>query len=125
MKKLKVYLAGQWNEYENNWKEELKEMPGFEFYDPEFDSNQSSSETFFQDDLKAVGEADILVANPGLAPSEATWLEIGYFYTLHHDPKRIIIVWNDNRKKWSLPFVEKMGTLVKTVEEAKEKLKSM
>jgi hypothetical protein len=32
-KKLKVYLAGQPNEYDNNWKEEFKAMKGFEFFD--------------------------------------------------------------------------------------------
>lgn len=29
----KVYLTGQPNEYENNWKEEFKKISGFEFYD--------------------------------------------------------------------------------------------
>jgi hypothetical protein len=29
----RVYLAGQSNEYENNWKELFKKVPGFDFYD--------------------------------------------------------------------------------------------
>lgn len=43
----KVYLAGQPNEYENNWKESFKKIVGFDFYDWEFDSNQTSADTFF------------------------------------------------------------------------------
>ena len=58
MKKQRVYLAGQSNEYENNWKEKLKKIKGFEFYDWEFDSDQTSPDTFYPDDLKAVKSAD-------------------------------------------------------------------
>ena len=68
MKKPRVYLAGQSNEYENNWKEELKKLNGFEFYDWEFDSDQTSPDTYFPADLKGIKSSDILIANPGVAP---------------------------------------------------------
>lgn len=122
--RLKVYLAGQANEYENSWKERFKELEGFEFYDWEFDSDQSSPDIFFPQDLKAVKEARILVANPGIAPSEATWIEIGYFLALNtKEPgetcKSIIIIWKHERKpEWSIKFVEKTGKIVRTVDEA-------
>jgi hypothetical protein len=29
----KVYLAGQSNEHADNWKEEFKKLPNFEFHD--------------------------------------------------------------------------------------------
>ena len=55
----KVYLAGQPSEYDK-WKESFREIKGFEFYDPEIDSDQSSSETFFPQDLKAeIGRAHV------------------------------------------------------------------
>jgi|SRR3990167_2884856 len=79
MKKPKVYLAGQANMYENDWKEDFKKLGGFKCYDWEFHSDQSSPDAFYPDDLRAVKDAEILVANPGVAPSEATWIEIGYF----------------------------------------------
>jgi len=127
----KVYLAGQPNEYENNWKEVFKKIHGFKFYDWEFDSNQSSPNTFFSDDLKAVNFANILVANPGLAPSEATWIEIGNFYAKNvKQPgdfcKNLIIIWKDDRNpKWSIDFVKKTGIVVGSVEEAVNELKKL
>lgn len=121
-------MAGQWNEHDQNWKELFKGMEGFSFHDPEIDSDQTSPETFFPDDLKGVKKADILLANPGIAPSEATWIEIGYFYA-HHTKKPgefckdIIIIWNGKRlPKWSFGFVTKCGRVVSTFEEAKELL---
>ncbi len=129
--KLKVYLAGQTNEYENDWKEEFKKLKGFEFYDWEFQSDQTSPDTFFPDDLRAVKNADILVANPGIAPSEATWIEIGYFLALNtREPgdtcKRLIIIWKDEREpKWSIEFVKKAGMVVSTVKEAVIELKRL
>lgn len=124
MKKPKVYLAGQANEYENSWKEEFKKLNKFEFYDWEFQSDQTSPDIFFADDLKAVKNADILVANPGTAPSEATWVEIGYF--LANKTKKpgdtcngLIIIWKDERlPKWSVEFVKKAGKVVSSVKEA-------
>ena len=126
----KVYLAGQPNEYENNWKEIFKKIPNFQFYDWEFDSDQTSSDTFFPDDLKAVHSADILVANPGLAPSEATWIEIGNFYAKNVKYpgelcNNLIIIWKDGRPKWSIDFVKKTGVIVESIEEAMEELKKL
>lgn len=124
----KIYLAGQPNQYANNWKEEFKKIKGFEFYDPDFDSNQTSPDTFFPDDLNAVNTSDILIANPGVAPSEATWIEIGYFLAKNTSKpgetcKNLIIIWPDERQpKWSISFVEKVGYVVTTVEEAIELL---
>ena len=120
----KVYLAGQPNEYENNWKEKFKVIDGFKFYDWEFDSNQTSPDTFFPDDLEAIYNSDILVANPGIAPSESTWIEIGYFLALNTKKpgdtcNRLIIVWPENRlPRWSIKFVEKVGKIVGSIEEA-------
>ncbi len=131
MRKLKVYLAGQPNEYENNWKEEFKKLDGFEFYDWEFQSDQSSPNTFYPQDLIAVKDADILVANPGTAPSEATWIEIGYFISNHTKSpgdtcNNLIIIWKDERlPKWSIEFVKKAGKVVSRVEEAIEELKKL
>ena len=126
---MKVYLAGQPSEYDT-WKNSFKDIKGFEFYDPEIDSDQSSSETFFPQDLKAVSEADILIANPGLAPSEGTWIEIGYFLALNSKTpgekcKRLIIIWNKERVNWSIEFVKKAGVIVSTVQEAIDTLKGI
>ena len=126
---MKVYLAGQPSEYDT-WKNSFKDIKGFEFYDPEIDSDQSSSETFFPQDLKAVSEADILIANPGLAPSEGTWIEIGYFLALNSKTpgekcKRLIIIWNKERVNWSIEFVRKAGIIVPTVHEAIDTLKGI
>lgn len=131
MKKPKVYLAGQANEYENNWKEDFKKLDGFEFYDWEFHSDQSSPDNFYPEDLKAVKNADILVANPGIAPSEATWIEIGYF--LANNTKKpgdtcnkLIIIWKEERlPKWSIEFVKKAGKVVSSVEEAIKELQKL
>jgi len=128
-KKPKVYLAGQPDEYENNWKKEFKKLENFEFYDWESDSDQTSPDTFFLDDLKAVKNSDILVANPGMAPSEATWVEIGYF--LANNTKnpgdscsRLIVVWKNERlPMWSIEFIKKAGKVVCSVEMAIEELK--
>jgi hypothetical protein len=118
----KVYLAGQPKEYDE-WKETFKLLDGFEFYDPEIDSDQSSPDLYFPQDLKAVSEADYLVANPGIAPSEGTWIEIGYFLSLNtQNPgdrcRNLIIIWNKERIAWSIDFVKKAGVIVDTVEEA-------
>ncbi|MDD3474811.1 MAG: hypothetical protein PHP08_02840 [Candidatus Dojkabacteria bacterium] len=126
---MKVYLAGQSSEYDT-WKKSLKDIKGFEFYDPEIDSDQSSSDTFFPQDLKAVSEADILIANPGLAPSEGTWIEIGYFLALNTNTpgekcKNLIIIWNKERGNWSIEFVKKAGIIVSTVQEAIDTLKDI
>lgn len=126
---MKVYLAGQSSEYDT-WKKSLKDIKGFEFYDPEIDSDQSSSDTFFPQDLKAVSEADILIANPGLAPSEGTWIEIGYFLALNTNTpgekcKNLIIIWNKERVNWSIEFVKKVGIIVSTVQEAIDTLKDI
>ena len=129
--KPKVYLAGQDNEYENNWKEEFKKLDRFEFYDWEFQSDQTSPDTFYPDDLRAVKNADILIANPGIAPSEATWIEVGYFLANNTDKpedtcKRLIIIWRDERlPKWSIEFVKKAGVVVSTVAEAILELKRL
>ena len=118
----KVYLAGQPKEYDK-WRETFKLIDGFEFYDPEIDSDQSSPDLFFPQDLKAVSEADYLVANPGTAPSEGTWIEVGYFLALNTKNsgdkcRNLIIVWNKDRIDWSIEFVKKAGIIVDTVEEA-------
>jgi len=131
MSKPKVYLAGQSNEYENNWKEEFKKLKGFEFHDWEFDSDQSSPDTYFPADLKAIKNSSILVANPGIAPSEGTWVEIGYFLANStQNPgdrcKRLIIIWKDERSpRWSLEFIKKAGVVVNSVEKAIEELKRL
>jgi len=131
MKILKVYLAGQSNEYESDWKEKFKKIKGFDFYDWEFDSNQTSPDTFYPDDLRAVKNADILIANPGIAPSEATWIEIGYFLALNtKNPgdtcDKLIIIWKDDRlPKWSIEFVKKAGLVVPSVDKAIKELKKL
>lgn len=125
---MRVYLAGQSNEHDNNWKETFKSLGGFEFHDWEFDSDQTSPDTFFPDGLKGLRKADIMVANPGIAPSEGTWIEIGYFHALNSEEvgercENLIIVWRDDREPtWSIEFVKKVGVVVPTLEEAKKKL---
>ena len=125
--KQKVYLAGQPDKYENNWKSVFKKIPDFDFFDWEIDSNQDSPDTFFPEDLQAVHNADILIANPGVAPSEATWFEIGAFYMKNTIPgnfcKNLIIIWKEDRNpKWSIEFIKKAGIVVNNVEEAIQKL---
>jgi nucleoside 2-deoxyribosyltransferase len=80
--KAKVYLAGQPNKFDS-WRSAFKKLSAFDYYDPDNDSDQSSPETFFPQDLTAIKNADILVAYPGLKPSEGTWIEIGYFLALN------------------------------------------
>jgi len=124
----KVYLAGQPNEYENNWKGLFKKLEGFDFYDWELDSDQTSPDTFFPADLNGIKNADFMVANPGIAPSEAAWMEIGYFYANNTKTpgdfcEKLIIVWREDREpKWSIDFIKKAGWVVNSVEEAKNKL---
>ncbi|MCX6713157.1 MAG: hypothetical protein NTY66_03050 [Candidatus Vogelbacteria bacterium] len=124
----KVYLAGQPNEYDGKWKDEFKKIPGFDFYDWEIHSNQASPETFFPDDLKGIYASDIMVANPSLKPSEATWIEVGVFYRNNvQNPgdfcKNLIIIWKEERNpKWSIEFVRKVGVVVDTFERAAEEL---
>lgn len=131
IKKLKVYLAGQSNFHDNDWKKLFSGITECIFHDPEVDSNQTSPDTFFPDDMKAVRTSDFLVANPGMVSSEGTWIEIGYFYA--HNTKspgdfcnKLIIIWQENRlPKWSIEFAKKTGFVVSTFEEAKEKLKEL
>ena len=127
-----VYLAGQWNEHDNNWKHEFDDMADVcDFHDPEIHSDQTSADTYFPDDLNGVKKSHIMIANPGIAPSEATWMEIGYFYATHMQEHggschNLIIVWKEERNpKWSIDFIKKCGTVVSTVEEAKEELKKI
>ncbi len=127
MNKTKVYLAGQPNEYENDWKKEFNSIDSCEIYDWEIHSDQKSPDTFFPDDLHGVKSSTYLIANPGTAPSEATWIEIGAFYGYNAIPgqfcNNLIIVWKDDRNpKWSIEFVKKAGHVVPTVQAAKEKL---
>lgn len=127
-KKIKVYLAGQSNEHDNNWKEIFKDISECDFHDWEIHSDQTSPDTFFPDDLRGVKSANYMVANPGVAPSEATWIEIGYFLANNTEKpgdtaRNLIIVWQDARNpKWSIEFVKKAGYLVSTVQEARAKL---
>lgn len=126
--RIKVYLAGQSNQQENNWKESFKKLERFDFHDWEFDSDQTSPDTFFPDDMNGIRRANIMIANPGVAPSEGTWIEIGYFYGLHtkkpgNPCNQLIIIWSDNRNpKWSIEFVRKTGIVVTSVEEALDQL---
>ena len=130
-KKYRVYLAGQSNHHDNNWKKLFQDMDECSFHDPEIDSDQTSPDTFFPDDMKAVKNSDFLVANPGIVSSEGTWIEIGYFYA--HNTKnpgdfcdKLIIIWQEKRlPKWSIEFVKKTGFVVSTFDEAKEKLKEL
>jgi len=126
----KVYLAGQPNKYDD-WRTKFKNLNGFDFYDPDVDSDQSSPDTFFPQDLKAISEADFLVANPGTKPSEGTWIEIGYFLALNarvpgEQCGNLIVVWKEEREpKWSIEFVKMVGFMVSTVEEATDKLQQI
>lgn len=131
MEKPKVYLAGQSNQHDNDWKEVFKKFKGLSCYDWEFDSDQTSPDTFFPQDLQGIVNADYLVANPGVAPSEATWMEVGYFYSRNtKEPgdfcEKLIIIWKPERQpKWSIEFVKKAGFVVESIEEAAVKLRSL
>ncbi len=124
----RVYLAGQWNEHDNNWKQTFKQISGIEFYDPEIDSDQSSPDKYFPQDLEGIASSIMMVANPGIAPSEATWMEVGYFYALNTKVPgercpRLIIVWKEERTpKWSVGFIQMAGILVNSIEEARDEL---
>jgi len=128
MKKIKVYLAGQSNEHDNDWKSVFADIGLCDFHDWEIHSDQTSPDTYFPDDMKGVKASSFLIANPGIAPSEATWVEIGYFYGNNaKNPgdfcDNLIIVWKEERNpKWSIDFIKKTGHVVSTVQEAKEKL---
>ncbi len=109
-------------------KKEFNSIENCNFFDWEVHSDQTSPDTFFPDDLRAVKSSTYLIANPGVAPSEATWMEIGSFYAWNiKNPgdfcNNLIIVWKQDRNpKWSIEFVKKAGHVVTTVEEAKNKL---
>ena len=125
----KVYLAGQPDQYDN-WRKKFQNIKGFEFYNPDTDSDQSSPDTFFPQDLKAVSEADILIANPGTIPSEGTWIEIWYFLaqktkTPWEKCKKLIIIWDKERLDWSIEFVKKTGVVVTSVNEAIRMIKQI
>lgn len=80
--------------------------------------------------MQAVSDADILIANPGLAPSEGTWIEIGYFLARNNTVpgekcNNLIIIWDKGRLDWSIEFVKKAGHVVRTVEEAIKKLREI
>jgi nucleoside 2-deoxyribosyltransferase len=113
----KLYLAGQFSEYDN-WKEEVKAIDGFDFFDPEFDSDQSTPDNFYPDDLTAVKNSDILIASPGTSPCEGTWIEVGYFIATHTKTpgdfcESLIIIWPKERIDWSIEFVKKSTVFIK------------
>ncbi|MFA5841367.1 MAG: hypothetical protein WC835_00160 [Candidatus Paceibacterota bacterium] len=126
--RIKVYLAGQADEYENNWKKKFGDIGVCDFHDWEIHSDQTSPDTYFPDDLSGVKNSEYLIANPGVVSSEGTWIEVGAFYAYKTKSPgefcdSLIIIWSENRNpKWSLDFVKKTGHVVLTVEEAKEKL---
>jgi nucleoside 2-deoxyribosyltransferase len=125
----KVYLAGQPDQYDS-WRKNFENIQGFDFYNPDTDSDQSSPETFFPQDLIAVSKAKFLVANPGTTPSEGTWIEVGYFLALNtktpgEQCKNMVIIWNKDRVDWSIEFVKKAGFVVNTVDEAVKKLQQI
>lgn len=124
-----VYLAGPGNQYDP-WRSVIKKISGFKFYDPDTDSDQSSSKMFFPQDLTAIRNSKILIANPGTAPAEGTWIEIGYFHALNTKKpgdfcNNLIIIWNKDRVSWSIEFIKKTGHVVETVEEAIYKLQEL
>lgn len=128
--KRKVYLAGQSNEYEHNWRKKFESLKGFDFYDPNVDSDQSSPETFFPQDLSAIKNSKFMVANPSNKPSEGTWIEIGYFYALNTKKpgdfcKNLIIIWKKSRKPWAIKFVKKTGYMVGSSAAAAKKLQEI
>jgi len=125
----KVYLAGQFSEYDR-WKDTIKKVDGFDFFDPEIHSNQINPDTFYPDDLAAVKDSDILIASPGTTPCEGTWIEVGYFIANKIKApgdfcKDLIIIWPDDRIDWSIEFVQKAGVIVKTNKEAIKELKKI
>ncbi len=128
MEKIQIYLAGQSNEHDNNYKDIFQNTEDLNFYDWEIHSDQSSPDTFFPDDLNGIKNSQFLIANPGIAPSEGTWVEIGYFYANNTEKpgdfcNNLIIIWKEERNpKWSIEFIKKTGHIVGSVEEAKEKL---
>ena len=115
----------------NNWKDSFKKIDEFDFYDPETDSSQGHADKYFMDDLKNIKKSDIMIANPGIIASEATWAEIGYFYALNVKKlgkfcNKLIIIWDKKRKpKWSLDFVKKMGIVVSSKNKAIKELKKI
>ncbi|MEK7447338.1 MAG: hypothetical protein AAB632_00860 [Patescibacteria group bacterium] len=125
----KVYLAGRFSEYDD-WKDVVKKVEGFDFFDPEIHSDQSSPDTFYPDDLAAVKSANILIAHPGPAPCEGTWIEIGYFLAQKSKNtgdfcKELIMIWQKDRIDWSKEFVEKTGIVVDSVEDAIKELEKL
>ena len=127
----KVYLAGQSNEYDHNWRKKFNDLKDFDFYDPNIDSDQSSPETFFPQDLTAIKNSKFMVANPSDKPSEGTWIEIGYFHAQNTKKpgefcKNLIIIWKKSRKPtWAIEFVKKTGHVVGSVNEAVKQLRQI
>jgi len=118
----KIYLAGPWNIHANFWKTEIKKG-GLNYYDPEIDSNQASSDTLFPDDLKAIRKASKMVVFPSNIPAEAAWFEMGYFYATHAKDNEkldsLIVIWKEDREpKWAVKFLKMAGHIVGSVEDA-------
>ena len=123
-----VYLAGQPDQYANNWKKQIKTIEGFRFFDWETDADQTDPGIYFPCDLKAICQSSIMIANPGIAPSEAMWFEVGYFYSMNVETpgdfcERLIIIWPPERKpEWSIDFIMQSGKCAINLEEAKKLL---
>src|SRR5450432_2094234 len=61
-RRVRVYLGGMSNHHDNNWKKLFQGIAGCDFYGWEIDSDQTSADRYFPDDLKGIQDADILVA---------------------------------------------------------------
>lgn len=121
--KERAYLAGGWNEYNDNWKDKVKENKTYIYHDPELDSNQESPDTYFKDDVEAIKNADTFIGYASNIPSEAMFAEAGMFYASHVEKlgdfcEKLIIVWPEDRQPdWALPFLKKMGRVVNKLED--------
>ncbi len=105
MAQKKIYIAGPLFTEEQRWLleriDEVCRQSGFETYLPHrdagiFDRN-SDSTFFFEEDLRQLQQADVLVAvlNGDDVDSGTAW-EMGYFYASHDGP--IIGYLQDSRK---------------------------
>lgn len=120
-----IYLAGPWNEYSNNWKDNFKDLNVF---DPEIHANQTSPDKYVPEDVQGIIDAEYMIAYPHKIPAEAMWFEAGLFYATHTKEmgkvcEDLIIVWPEDRQPdWALPFLSELGVVVNNFSEAKEHL---
>lgn len=128
--KYDIYIAGVWERYcSNRYKEIIEEsLPTLRCYDPEIHQDGD----FFPDDLDALSNSEIIVANISDFTMQAIGFEIGYIYSLLKSrgytndilpTPNVILIWDPNIISYGRRFWERVGIIVETPQEAVVEIK--